>query len=242
MPTSVQQTKIVSRTISAIEDRRIQLAGTNIARKMNIGNSWTTLRIGMRVCYIPANPGTGTIIYGTPRFIFGVCSGVVNTVGSESPSHFVGIRSMSTAGEYKTTGNDVFGNNGTTTGLAWGAIRYENGSLTSAVGGKVGSFSAEPSTIRSALFLQIVKTGGNITVQLYAPTDTGAKTDISSTAFFNTMEGELMDGLTNYNTNTAETISTLDEATYGDLDSINVYWDRTFQKIEISDLAYTRVN
>jgi CTP:phosphocholine cytidylyltransferase-like protein len=56
------------------------------------------------------------------------------------------------------------------------------------------------------------------------------------------MEGATMTGLSNYTANTAETISTLDEATYGDLDTINVFWDRVTQRMEICDIAYTRVS
>lgn len=239
---ALQKTQIISRTISSIEDRRIQLAGSNIARKMSILDDWTTLRIGLRVCFVPSTPGTGFVLTGTPVFAFGVCSGVVNTYGSESPSHFVGIRTTSTSTEYKISGNDIYGATSTTSGCTWLATRYQNGSLTSGASGKFGAFSAELATIRSCLFLQLDKVGGNISVQLYAPTDVGAKTDISQGSFFNVMEGVTMTGLSNYTLNSAETISTLDEATYGVLDTVNVFWDRITQKMEICDIAYTRVS
>lgn len=239
---ALQKTQIISRTISSIEDRRIQLAGSNIARKMSILDDWTTLRIGLRVCFVPSTPGTGALLTGTPRFIFGVCSGLVNTVGAETPGHFYGIRTTSATCEYKTTGNDVYGANGIASGITWIALKYENGSLTSGVSGKFGAFSAEPTIVRSCLFLELTKTGGNMAIQLCAPTDVGAKTDISQGSFFNVMEGVTMTGLSGYTLNSAETISTLDEATYGVLDTVNVFWDRITQKMEICDIAYTRVS
>ncbi len=84
-------TAIDSITIGGIEDRRLVLTNSSAARIINIGTSWSTLRIGIRMCC----EDTGADYPNTTRFYFGAMSNPDSTL-SNGPltatcSHFVGF-------------------------------------------------------------------------------------------------------------------------------------------------------
>tara|TARA_R110000772_G_scaffold249530_2_gene364014 strand:+ start:123106 stop:123825 length:720 start_codon:yes stop_codon:yes gene_type:complete len=237
---SLKSTTIVQRLIDSENDNKFKMSGSNISRIMDIGGSWNTLRIGLRLAFVQDASAT-TPVTGTPRFYFGVGNGSSSPIGAESPVHFVGLYSNETEWTLKATGNDCYGATGTTSGFDFKAMKVVDGVVTeSASSVALGSVSAQPDVARACLFIEIVK-GSPFTVKLYAPNDAGTDTDTNLDAFFSVMEESTMSALANYALSGAKNV-TVDESTDGTLNAFQCSWDRTLQKVEISDVAYARVN
>jgi len=243
-------TEIVTRTIGAEIDKRIRLSNGYIVRKTNSGINWGTMRIGIRYSMVPE---ANTLdLTGTPRLGFGVCSSVTDPYGSRTPDHFWGIRSNQATWTYKNSNPDYFGASGGDA-LEYQAFKVQDGAVTVSEFGTAAQASitavAEPSTNRSMGFVDITKTGSTMTFVKHGPTTAAAaKTDMNEKQFFNIMDVEIplasnspINGYTISDTITLAADGAniaADEASFGNLDHICIYWDRKTTLLELCDIAW----
>jgi len=218
-------TRTKLRTISAIDDVRAVLDNSNPARLMSIGSTWSKIRVALRMSI-----DAGAAITGTPRFAVGVCSGTTNRWdnGAGVTTHFVGCVTNSATWNYSSP--IVFGNDfnvctrvGTslTVGLSPGAIGFNN-------------LTADK---RQLLFVDITKGAPDFTLNVFG-VNPAFGSDVSKATFMEIAAIESAT-LTDYLWGTARDIA-VDEGGDGTLNAVNVAWDRTVQKIEISDIAVVR--
>jgi hypothetical protein len=232
-------TTLVSRTISSVVDQRIVLANSEAKRVLAIGSVWTKIRIGMRLS-ISASAN----ITGNPRLAIGLCTSAADGFGRSNTTHFAGVRMSGTAFNY-SAGPPAY----LTASAAGAFVACKRiGSTTtdgSAVSSAATMISSAVASIRSCLFLEITRGNPNFTFQLGAPTvAAGAQTDVTLwTSMDNPQWSDvsLNSILSNYNTGNAVALA-VDEATYGKLTTVNVYWDKSAMPLEISEIKVTRLD
>lgn len=231
---------IRQRTISSVVDNRIVLSNSQFARAIPFGTTWNKIRIGVK-WDITSSGGNLT---GTPRFAIGVCSGNANLFGDATTTHFVGIRSNeatwtltnsnrylvngSTIQPIKKVGTTVTAGTAFFSGVQWG----------------IGAGAASAAADRTQCIVEITKGSPNFTIQMLGwinPGGTSAPADNSDASFYGNMEGAGNPAATNHTFSAANTVA-VSEGTDGNLDYINMFWDRTTAEIEISDWAVSRLS
>jgi hypothetical protein len=230
-------------TISAIEDRRLELGNAQAARVIDIGTSWTRLRVGCRIAF----DDSGANITGTPRLYLGVMAspsvGMANGPLGATTSHFVGL---------------IFGN-ATLTRNA-GPPAYYSGitGATNIMGKKVGAaisfaaanvtmnLSAAPATNRCVMIAEITKGAPNFTLQALSNSAT-AVNDITLARFLSAMEIDTMAGVEAYLDQfaahglVAPGSLAVSEGVDGFLNAVCVAWDRSTPLVHISDMMYAKM-
>jgi hypothetical protein len=218
---------IISRTVSAVVDKRIVLSNGQFARKLSIGSNWTRLRLGIRF----GMTDLGVAPTGTPRFAAGFCSGLSNLFGDATTDNWVGIISNTATWAYAAA--DHYGS------VVFGAAKRVGSTLTvgsNAAGSvSIGAVSASTGVQRALFFVDITKGSPNYTVQAF--TAGGTPPDSTIAQFLAQLESSTP-SLSGYTWNTSTTIAA-DEST-GGFDSINVSWDRSSFNAEISDVGVCR--
>jgi hypothetical protein len=235
---------ILSRTISALADKRIVLANDQIGRIMGIGSTWSQLNIGIRWAI---NPNGFTSTTSQFAFRFGVCSGTAAMIGNATTTNFVGISP---------------GTNTPTGALTWGAspasfsitnwaspIRrvgttWNYGSLD----GFVGYITADPANKRSAVVLQITKGSPNYNLDLIFPSSAAAASvDISQAGLIAAVEAATGAGSQSVFTSLGASYSDRTQASSacsevaGAFNAINIQWGLSSRPLEISDIIYARI-
>lgn len=225
---------ILLRTISSVDDKRIVLGNEQIARLLEIADNWTKLRIGL-LWSINAS----ATVSSSPRFAIGVCNGTANLYGSASTNHFVGVFPNISSFSY-TSGPPAY----LLTSVVKPRKRVGTTNTDSGSGIISPYMSAAPASIRSAFYLDIEKGSPNYTFQVGAPDTTGAaQTDITWAKFLEGMEIGMADmgsWTTGYADGNAQTVA-VDEDADGVLNALNIYWNRDSPTIEVSGLAYARL-
>lgn len=229
-------TSVLTRTVASVQDKRLVLNNSSWAAKIDIGNAWNSIVLGMRV----SMNDSGGDITGSPKFYFGLCSnpnsGFTNGPLS-SLGHFVGIAA-----------DDA------TLTRATGPLRYtiaQNNWIkvgavdTGFAGGGGWVVSADP-LVRTVFLIMITRSGGNLLVGSTFISNATAIVDVSAEHFewvlyendtpdaANILEGLI--GATGY-TNAAQSTIPVDEGANGPLNAICVAWDRT-TPFEFSDIGY----
>lgn len=198
---------------------------------MPIGTSWNKLRIAMRW----SMRSSGANITGTPRLVFGLCSGSSNPFGDATTTHFIGCRSG--AATWTLAGaRYAFGGN------AWFPIKKVGTTITegttfTATATCVGLGAITNTADRTLFFLDITKGSPNYTFNVFNNTE-ATVADITLTTFLAQVEVEAA-VVANHAFRTAQTLA-VNEGTDGTLDHINFHWDRTAPEPEICDIAIAR--
>lgn len=223
------------RTISAVDDKRIQLANSNFARPLptSLVGAWSKIRVGVR-CIMD---NTGANLVSTPRFFVGLCSGSSNLFLDATTTHAVGLVS----------------DDATWTYAAGPPIRY--GALNSfRCGKRVGStlttgsapqtglqMFADPATANRFMIFVDIQTGSpNYTFGAFLHTGTTTD-DITTTMLLNDMP-LTTPSRTNHSFNGVGTQTlAVNEGTDGVLNHVHVAWDRATPVIEICDLVVARL-
>lgn len=217
-------------------DKRLSLSnGQGVRRPVYLDN-WTTIRIGLRLCF----PSAGGLT-GTPRLWLGMCHGTVNGVADGTTDNFIGmvtnIPTWSRSAGPPAYFPDVF----------LRAMKRVGTTNTYQGGGDMSSvphFSADDS-IRNALILEITKGSPNYTLFAGFPSAAGGvQHDVTDTEFLNIMElndlGDIGTVVSNYaKSSSNSTIATSEGA--GVFDTINIFWDKTAASCEISDVFHRKV-
>jgi len=218
-------------------DRALQLGNEEFVRKMEIGNNWNKLRLGMRVLV----NGTGNIV--APRLQMGVCSGDTNTFASTTCTGYAGAslnpRSAGnmtySAGVY-TYGQAAIVNCAlsvkklvnTVTEVAFGTL--DDGFLPSATLGTVAlyfvdivRFSASSYTVNwSRCSLAQAQIATTFYTLLRAGEDENLSTTFSTTYTIKTVTGITVTGLPSV------------------MDTLSIYWNKSTPTVEISDISVIR--
>jgi len=235
---------IISRTISAIVDKKLVLQNDQAARLISIGSDWSTIRFGMRLAVDAAgltNNLTGAIHY------LGMCSGTANKVGDSTTTNFFGYvmdtSSLAYGGSppyFNVSGSGIF------------KVAKKVGSTvtkgSAIVGGVATGYSAD-ATVRDAWIFEIVRGSPNYTINFTYPNSTGAmQTDISYGALVQALEAAtITDVVTVLNSyagggsyNHTTDNAAFDEGA-GVLNAFNIYWILSSRPLEISEVLYVRI-
>lgn len=224
---------ILSRTISAVEDKRVVLSAGEILRPLPWGTNWSAIRIGVVVTMTDpgATLGVGKI------WAVGLCAGTVNPYSSGS-THFIGVDTDPV-------------NCNLTRQAGAPTFYYMGGAPAQRLGKKVGatftyaahksssqSINADPANgYRRFWAVDIIK-GATWTVKLlcnnYAVTTDVVENDIRASLerFTPAITGD---------TAAAGTGITIDEATYGYFNTLNILWNSAAANFEFSKIYVTRM-
>lgn len=201
-------------------------------REFDFLDDWQTVRIGMLLSFAAV-----ATIPGSPRLKFGICAGVADEEGvaDATTSHFLGMT---------TNSSDLTYNAGPTqyldTGGSAQSIVKVGGTQTTISNALTLKFSADPTLVRSALFVEVVKGSPNFTVSFAGATSAGAaQTDITPALFLQMMEAASLSDLnaivSGYTTGGHQSVA-IDEATNGEFTGLNIYWDKASVGCEISEV------
>lgn len=223
---------ILSRTFSAIEDKRILLSNSQFARPFSMPG-WTKLRVAMRLNM----RNTGADLPAGFLYV-GICSGSSNRVMDSTTNNWVGVKS-----NLATPWTFFGGSPIEYYGPAFRATKRVGSTTTdnaTAVtnGIKFAMLADSSLEKRCFFFVDISKdTPGpgtyTINVPLYFSSDFGSATDPSA-ADFVTQSEAASPAFTNHIAGTARTLAADESA--GTFDHVNIGWDQVAPIIEISDL------
>jgi hypothetical protein len=241
--------EITTVTIGAETDRRLTLGNAHWAAKLNIGSTWTALRIGCRVAF----DDFGASIPSIPRFYLGALadptSGLANGPLNNATSHFIGMRSK---------GNPWNRVIGASSYYSWSTNAFyakKVGSVvTEGTGGLSDSFACSilPASNRNAVVVELTKLSSISTkVAIVVNTDSANNTgDLTSAQLRTVMEqatmagvASMLDTLTGQGHGGGSASSTIatDEAVDGYWNSICVGWDRSTPLCYISDMFFAKI-
>lgn len=222
---------ILSRTISAVGDKRIVVANGTFVRPIPFGTTWSQLRFGIRFHM----RDSGANLAGTPRFVMGVCSGSSAIYGDASTTNFAGIRTNNANWTRSATAYDVTTNAFAPTKKV-AAVITDGTVLNTSMKFTNGATAATAD--RQVFFVDVNKGSPNYTFDIFRLTTGSAIADISRTLFLEQME-IAAPAITGHATGTTAAFA-LDESA-GTFDHLSFFWDRTTPEIEICDIAVARL-
>jgi hypothetical protein len=224
-------TKTIVRDIGGVQDVRAGLDNSTLRRLMSIGSNWSNIRIGLRISM--QDPGVD--LTSTPIFAVGVCSGTANPFnnGSATTTHWVGARTNMPTWTRQTSPINWYavGNNIVLPSKRVGTT-FTDGTIV--LGGWTFQIGTDK---RHCVFLDITKGSPNFTINLFVKSDL-TDFDVSKDLFLQQVALS-SPTITGHGWGTARTLA-VDEASDGYLDAVNVSWDRSSPKFELSDIAIVR--
>jgi len=219
---------IITRTINGEVDQRLVLSGEQCGRTMSIGNNWTSMRLGVRFSI------NRTSAYTAPPTLFaGICSGTSEMYADGTTKHFIGVRSNASNWGY-ATGYLSPANNSFVMFKKVGTTRTDSSLQTLSNAAWIGSSP----TYRGSIIIDFTKNNGTfVEVKFYISMLN--QWDNTDAIFTNIMQSFVAPSSTH--TTMASSNITVDEATNGYFDTINVGWLGITEGMEISDIAYSRL-
>lgn len=228
---------ILSRTISAVEDKRIVVSNSQWARPLPMGSNWTKIRFGLR-WHIR---DSGANLAGTPRMALGFCNGSTNLFGDATTTNFVGLRTNETTWT-RTSANRYLVN-----GSTWQLTKKVNTTITTGLGlwtttqWGIGLGAAVPSADRTVFFFDLTKGSPNYTFDGFSWQNTGAApADVSKATFLEQMEVAGTPSIPGHAMSNVTQTLAVDESA-GVFDHCTFFWDRTTPEMEICDIAIARL-
>lgn len=228
---------ITGRILNSQVDKRASLGNDQIIRFIEPLGNWNKIRVGIRL-----SVNALADVTGTPRLYLGMCNGVeshASGAGSMTTRNFVGTVTSAATWSY---GSGVDPNAGIPylqIGETRGVVRVgtTNTTISSAT---VSTLTATPQLRRTALYATIDKTTPSATtVEMLTSNNIGVGLDdISLSRFIEQLESETTVILDGYQRTVISGSLSVDEATNGVLNAVNVSWSKTPNRIEISDISY----
>lgn len=234
-------------TISSVDDHRIVLANSTIARKISIGTDWLRLRIVLR----HAVDDTGANLTSTPRFWVGMMSNPTPDVSNgplgATTSHFVGGVTGIATWSRQTSPTRYYLNSAA--GFTLGKRVGNTSTLTN--GGNFFHFYAQPSTLRTVFMVEIVKSSPNYTIS-YVEHWFNGTSSVADVPLANVLgccqtlttsqaiSTWLPSGTYGAYGGTSVTVA-VNESVDGPLNAVCCAWDRTTPAMRISDLYWARI-
>lgn len=223
----------MSATIITVSgDKQIQLLNSQIIRRPIILNNWTTLRIGVRCKF----PSAGNIV-GTPAFHIGIGSGLVAGIGDASTTNWIGA-APTTATWTRNAGPPPYCSAVTT------KVRKKVAAVvTDSASGTVSALLSMDQDTPNILIVEIIKGSPNYTVNVAGPASAAAaQTAATQTHLIQMLElaalGTVSSIITGYSSG-GQALAMSEAA--GNLDAIQIYWDRTSAPMEITEVFYRKV-
>ena len=217
---------IVERTISSLADKRLSLTDEQAGRVLNIGTSWTQIRIGVRW-----SVDTAASSLTIPFFYVGMTSGTGSLPGDLTTDHFLGAGVPSTLALTNSHANGLYSGSGTTNFPRW---HIQNGVATSSTTGTGGaaSFVGFRSSVGWGMcMLDITK---NSSTSFQVKGQRWFTLTSCTAAMFQTAMATGAD-TSNLRIGCDHAV-TVDETTYGALDTFALSWGHETVAMEISDV------
>lgn len=226
---------IVSRTIGGIVDKRVSLANNSMARTLNIGNNWNSIRIALR--FSLTDPGTGVNLTGTPRLTIGMCSGTSNVPGDATVTNFAGARTSSATWTRATGVAPYY----LFSAPQWKACVASGGALSDSASALSNSSQLIccPDLLQDPLFFDITKGSPNYTLKGFFRTGSTSPTTTSLATMLMLAEQASIT-YASFSQTTALSFAASESA--GNLDTAVVHWDRSVPTIEICDFVVARLS
>ena len=229
-------TKTLHRIINGQNDVAAVLSNSSLCRLMSIGSDWQRIRIALRLRITDS----GANVAASPVFVVGVCSGTSQPYnnGSGNTQHFFGCYENGTTWTRGAASGDVPAYYATTTN--GGVSLRRVGTTTAWAGGPLHYTFRAMTETRSLYFVDIQKAAGNWSMMLHCK---GHPADAYDCTYEDFLDKAILDTFSwqNHSQYSWRSASyTPDEAANGYFDAVNVSWDRSNPKIEISDLAIVR--
>lgn len=230
---------ILKRTITGVDDKRLVLANGEALRNLAYLNNWTKVRIGLQLsCELSAD------ISGTPQIALGLSAGATHGFGDPVTTHFVGIRPIGSSATYSGSAPHFASIGG------WKPCVKVVGTITDGTtftGATTALIPKSSDLYRGSLIVEITKGSPNFTVQMVSCINavTPAFVDVTDTHFLDAMQAADMAGAAaalggGYSQSSTVSVA-VDETTHGNLDSVDVFWDRTSTPMEISAIRHRKV-
>lgn len=220
---------ITGRRISGSADQRASLGNDQIIRQIQT-SSWNKIRVAMRMCVTVQSALTST-----PKFYLGVCNNSNaagnNGAGSRITNHFVGALSTT------ATWNFATGSPGAYT-VDFTSVRRIGATNTTSGTGNI-LITADPTAFRCFVAVDIDKTNPSAVAVDVIGSNNGSTGvyDVSLTDFISQLKSDTVI-LSNYIKRSLTTTMTINEGTNGALNSVNITWMKTLERLEFSDVSY----
>jgi hypothetical protein len=229
------------RLIGGSNDRYIALDGAEIVREFTPPSGWTELRLGVQCGF----PDSGAGITGA-QLAIGLCAGPTKSYNSASPNHFVGITNkndaLGTFNRQVAPVNYYDGVAGQTqpTMIQDGSATLTGGSMDM----NIPRFDVASTWYRGIVTVRFRKLAGKWHIDCgYMNTTFWA--DFTMEDVWECLEWPLygFQDISNGARVTEQgdpTGLTVDEATYGTLDHVNIWWNKSVPKLEVFGIALQR--
>lgn len=225
---------IVERTVNSETDQRLVVDGAYYARPLRWGNDWTKIRVGVRFGVNRTSAWTSP-----PYFYMGLSSGsaAFPTNNVAGCPQFFGWRTNSDW-VYNTDIDRTIANNSTS---GKKKVVVKNGTTTESDVTTANYLYARTSTVRRACMIMEITKGSPWSLNLYSQNDSTA--EITLAIFNDAMQAGTI-STTYFPYTSLATTETVDEATYGDLDTLVLSWLGTGNSnaFEISDIAVAKLS
>lgn len=221
--------------ITLNEEQNLELLDEEIGRKISVGSTWNSLRIGVRL-YVDS---TLTSYYMAPPFICGLCSGDTNMYHSDTTTHFVGLRTPTIDWTSYSTYGMLFDKSWTSGDNDLKIVKKINNTLTTFTTPSGRTFGAIKSDapFPSCFALDIIKGDPNWTFNIYTSTP---DTQRGYEDFIRLMHNpSVPTQYLAYKRTASVAAIDIDELTNGYLDTINLGWFSPLYKLYIADVAYS---
>jgi hypothetical protein len=206
--------------------RRLSLGNDWIARKLSRGSNWRKVRVGIQYQFVDV----GSAPLGTPRLYIGVGTWLKG-IGNYN-AHFAGMRTTGASWTRTASGGTVtYGNMTLTSAKVVAQTETVAGTATVAIG-------ANHASRRWVMLVDIDKSNPSaVSVTSYNSVNgSSGAFDFSYDMFIDVMEAVVPNN-TQHSRAVITSAMTIDEATNGPLDSVNVAWSRTNFPLEITGVA-----
>lgn len=220
---------ITGRRISNVADQRASLGNDQIIRQI-LTTSWNKIRVALRITVTVQSS-----ITSTPKLYIGVCNNSNaagnNGSGSRITNHFVGALSTQATWSFSA------GSPGFYTVDFTSVKRLTTTNTTSGSGNVL--ITADPTAFRCFLAVDIDKTNPSAVAVDVIGSNNGATGvyDVSLTDFISQLKSDTVI-LTSYIKRSLTTTMTVNEGTNGILNSVNISWMKTLERLEFSDVSY----
>jgi hypothetical protein len=214
------------------EDKYLTLANEEYARVLDIGNNWTSLRVGVMLAFTP--DGTNNLLSCT--FALGVCSGLSATFGG-STSNFIGALVNNTTITYAAGPPPYF--------AVPTAIATKVNTTISATGATNRNHTTNTGSPqrRALLYVQLTKGSPNYTVDVIGIQTASAlaiQLDYSYDRFIYGMEQPPSSVTLNGYALLYGTAATAFSESAGPLNTFNLFWNKLLFPVEIYAVAAYR--
>jgi len=225
----IMSCQIITRNLGSGNVNMLQMQNSQFGRKVNLPVGWNTIRLGFLWQF-----NTTTTLTGTPVFIAGFGSGITNLIGDASPTNFIGI--MLTYDQFLASWNGA-------NALSWydGSIPCTNVAGVATVdwtqkfnsGVNQGVLYPNTGFSFTPVYIDITKGSPNYSINASLNTSSSA-TPCTEPVFYSNMQ--VASPAPNSNTYSGAKTMPFDESN-GNLDSIQMYWDRTTGYPEFAVIA-----